>query len=85
MQLHKIERYRLDGQEFASLKQAKAHLENGIGAILDSVPMRLAPKDALAIHAAIINHKERLIDLLSVEVESDDLDGEIRNLLDLDL
>lgn len=85
MKLHSKQVYFLDGREFASLKQACTHLENEIGAILDKLPVRLAPKDALAVHSAIIANKDRLCALLSVVVESDDWDGESRNLLDMDL
>jgi len=85
MKLYSRTVYRTDGQDFDSLKRVRAHLETEIGKILDSVPNRLHAKDALAVHAAIIAHRERLVDLLTVELESDDWDGEPRNVLSLDL
>lgn len=84
MKLHKIERYVLDGQEFRDLKQVRTHIESQIGAILDSMPMRLPPKDALAVFDAITDKKNRarLCALLSVEIESEEWDGQNRNVLD---
>jgi hypothetical protein len=85
MKLTSRETYYLDGQAFNSLKAAQVHLENEIGKILDCVPVRLNPKDALAVHEAIIKHKARLVDLLTVEIEPEEWDGQGRNLLDMDL
>lgn len=85
MQLHVIESYRMDGQDFRSLKQAQKHLESEIGKILDATPLRMEPKQALAVFEAIVKNKQRLCELLSVEVESEDWNGQSRNLLDMDL
>ena len=77
--------YRMDGRDFPSLKAAKTHLENEIGKILDTTPLRMEPKQALAVHEVLIRQRDRLVQLLTVEVESEDWDGESKNLLGLDL
>jgi hypothetical protein len=77
--------YLLDGRTFRSLKEAKTHLENEIGKILDMTPNRMDPKQALAVHDVIVRQRGRLVQLLTVEVESEDWDGENKNLLEMDL
>lgn len=85
MQLSSRMIYRLDNRDFDSLRAAQTHLENEIGKVLDTTSLRLDPKTALEVLAAIVRHHARLVDLLTVEIESDERDGEGHNLLDMDL
>jgi hypothetical protein len=93
MKLKTIELYEIDGKQFKHLRDAKVHIENEIGKILDSIhyttpPFNLTPKDALVIHETIIKNKKRLVELLTVEVEREivnDSDYRTDNLLDMKL
>lgn len=85
MQLTEKTVYFLDGQEFRSMKQAQAHLENQIGKIIDGTGSPfLDAKQKLALFTQILANKKRLVECLTVEIESDEWQGESRNLLDLD-
>lgn len=85
MKIYARTTYHLDGCDFRSLKDAQTHVHNELGKVLDSTPLRMDPKQALAVHAAIIANRARLVELLTVEIESPADDSEPRNLLDMDL
>ena len=87
MTIDTITRYRFGGKEYHSLKDIRQLVENGIGAIIDASPVRLKPRDRLAVFEAIqLNHK-RLQKLLSVEYvcKEGDLLPEVINILDMDV
>lgn len=79
MKLQRIERFKLGALEFNSLKDARAHVENKIGKILDKTPLRMEPKQALAVMSVIIENRRELSDLLNVTVE---LEFDEINILD---
>lgn len=85
MKIEVQEIYHLDGKEFRSLKQAQTHVENEIGAIIDSSPLRLNSKDRLAVFEAIVKYRQRLCQLLNYELESDDWQTPGKNILEMDL
>lgn len=84
MEIKKIEQYRIDGQNFGNLSQVKEYVENQIGSIIDKTPLRLNPKDRLAVFQAITDKENRirLAMLLCLEIQNDDLQGECTNILD---
>lgn len=85
MQLYIREIYRLDGHDFRSLAETKKHVENEIGNILDKTSNRLPAKLALEIFEVIVANRKRLVELLTVEIESDEWQGEVKNLLDVEV
>jgi hypothetical protein len=79
-------RYRLEGVEYGSLGAVKEHVENEIGRIIDSGPLRLKPKDRLTVFDAIVKNHARLRALLSVEFSDDtEIQPDVRNILDMDV
>lgn len=66
-----VERYRFDGREFGSIPAVARYIEDSIGAVLDSTPLRLPPRDRLAVYAVLVQHRERLCQLLAAVCESD--------------
>jgi hypothetical protein len=86
MTIHPITRYRFDGVEYDSLQSIRRDVENEIGAIIDSAPIRLSPKDRLVVFEAITKNHKRLRALLSVEyIKEDDIQPETINILDMDV
>jgi hypothetical protein len=87
MQIQKVTTYRLGDRSFLNLKEVQGYLSDEIGKILDDTPLRMDLKQTVAVHAAILRHKERLAALLTVEVEVDYYDGDddtkMVNVLDL--
>jgi len=83
MKIEAVTIYRLDGKEFSSLRVAKTYVEDQIGAIVDSLPRTLSPKDRLAVFELILTNRESLSELLNVTVERNDEDGTDHNLLAL--
>lgn len=87
MEIYTITKYRFEGVDHDSLESVRCQVENGIGAIIDSSPRPLSPKDRLAVLVAIVKNHKRLKELLSAEYtrDNDELQPEIVNILDMDL
>ena len=83
MKLYTRTTYRLDCQDFDSLGAARQYVTNEIGKILGKTPLRMDSKQALAVFETIISNRQRLVDLLTIELENEDWQGETRNILDL--
>jgi len=75
--------YPYKGKEYKSLADVKTCIENNIGAIIDTLPERLPPKQALELLNVIIHNKNDLVALLTVEVESDEWQERNRNIFDI--
>ena len=70
--------------EFSSLEEAREHIENRIGAVLDGTNPRLAPRQAISLLNSLIDNRRLLCELLSAEVESGDWNGITRSIFDVD-
>jgi len=56
--------YVVDGKQFNDTKQVRTHIENCLGALIDSIPDRLSRKDALAVLEMMIEKRVELRRLL---------------------
>jgi hypothetical protein len=76
--------YMYDGQEYPSPAYIKTHIENKIGNIIDNFDVTLTPRQKLKIHKGIVEDKELLVKLLSVELDVGDepLAPNLVNILD---
>lgn len=75
-EIERVTRYRFDGREFCDLPAVLKYVVDEIGNVIDSTPNRLKPADALAIHNALVKHRDRLCLLLSASFDpQDDNDG----------
>ena len=83
--IEEITRYRFDGKEFNDLKAVGKYVENEIGKVIDSTPLRLHPRDALAVYDALVNNRHRLVKMLTAEyVVDDEIQAGSKNILDFD-
>ncbi len=78
--------YTLQGNDFKSLGEVKAHVENQLGAILNGLPQPFTRLDVLDL---LVGNRRELINLLQIEYEAttacSDWHGvkyEDRNILD---
>jgi hypothetical protein len=70
-------------KEYNSLAALKTCIENDLGSIIDTLPERLPPKQALDLLELIIQNKKDLVALLTVEVESDEWQERNKNIFDI--
>jgi len=60
--------YEFDDKTFRSLKAIDVYVENRLGALIDSLHPRLAPKQALGMVNILKGNSKRVIELLSVDI-----------------
>jgi len=75
--------YPYKGKEYNSLAALKTCIENELGSIIDTLPERLPPKQALALLDLIVQNKKEIVTLLTVEVESDEWQERNKNIFDI--
>ena len=88
VEIKRIERYKLRGNEYASLKQIQDHVQNKIGLIVDKMDVTLTPKQKLNILQVIIDNKEALKVQLDVCIDlkhDDPLYSSMKNILDMEV
>lgn len=56
------------GHRYDSLKDIRTVVENELGRFIDQVP-DLGPKDRLKLHAAMIKHRQAIVEALTVTIE----------------
>lgn len=85
IEIERIERYVFDGLEFKNLKDVQQYVEDQIGKILGSTPLRLTPADRLAVYDVIVVNRTRLCKLLSATYcpDEDSLQGENRSIFEI--
>ena len=75
--------YPYKGKEYTSLGALKTRIENDLGSIIDTLPERLPPKQALAMLELIVHNRKDLVALLTVEVENDEWQEQNKNIFDI--
>jgi len=80
----KKETYSVLGKEFDSIGSIATEIENRLGKIIDQTNVRLPPKQALELLDLIINNRDEIKCLLSIEVDvsSELLYSNLINVLD---
>lgn len=80
-----VTKYKWNGVEYDSLSAIHQEIENRIGKIIDRIDHTLNHKQKLNIYDAIVNNRDALVELLTVQVEMDEdsLQGDTQNILSI--
>ena len=68
MEIIKVSRYQVAGEEFETHAKAVSHIQDMIGHWIDEQCLNLSPRDKIALHDALCRDRGRLRDLLSTEM-----------------
>lgn len=76
MKIRKVERFEIEGQEFKTLAKAKDHIDGEVNRLLTNALIHrtsnmLSVSDIVTITEIILQNRERLADLLSVQIEDE--------------